>query len=564
MDYTKCEFTPGDTLPAAILNQMQDCLIKAACDCEDLVGRTATLEENVDQIANQQIPQAYVEAAVDNYVAENESGLATKAELEAVETELKSDLSKTNSMLLIEQEFTYINYDGKYISGNGGIATDSNYCVSDAVKIPNGAKRIYFENIQVTSGIYFVAFYYTNELSVSTVAGTYKHENDAEYYLDIPNGASYMVYSYDKRTTPGTIYFDCTEVEMHENFSNMFILPHHTSFFETSKNLFNKNDEDVLIGKYYNQIGELMTNSAYSQSGFIPVQAGEVYSANDKGFFVLFYDKDKNLISSLGGSAHSTFVKIPNGIYYARFMCYTENLLTFQVEKGEESTDYEPYSCFIPTKYLESENKNTVGKKFTSYGDSITARNGWQPYLTSYYGLEHTNLGIGSTTLAYVESVETSYPSMVNADRIQAVKDSNPDILTILGGANDVVRNVPVGTTAELSKALEEKDKTTFIGALSYLVETMLTWKPTLNIILLTTTYSNVASHNAVYTQYAEAVREVAHYYGLKVADTNRESGITQFNTSTYTSDGIHPNEAGNLRIANIVGSEIEGLYRIN
>ena len=345
--------------------------------------------------------------------------------------------------------------------------------------------------------------------------------------------------------------------------SNKLVAPHNTYFFTTSKNLFNKNDKDVVIGKYINASGEWEVNPSYGTTGFIPVHANYNYSASDKRFIVAFYDINKNWHSYLPSKLHTEYVTIPEGVYYARFLFYVYNVNTFQVEEGEECTEYEAYSSYIPSEYLEKEKIKNLNLNFTSYGDSITARNGWQNHLVERYTLNHTNLGIGSTTMAYVESVEESYPSMVNANRIQAIKDSNPDILTILGGTNDVVRNVSVGTSAELSKSLEEKDKTTFIGALSFLIETMLNWKPTLNIILLTTTYSNVASHNTIYTQYANAVREVGYYYGLKIADTNRESGISLFNTSTYTTDGIHPNELGNLKIANIVASQIEDLYRI-
>lgn len=47
----------------------------------------------IDQIANNQIPVEYLEAAVDAYVEENSAGFATQASLDAVEGELKSDLS---------------------------------------------------------------------------------------------------------------------------------------------------------------------------------------------------------------------------------------------------------------------------------------------------------------------------------------------------------------------------------------------------------------------------------------------------------------------------------------
>lgn len=339
-------------------------------------------------------------------------------------------------------------------------------------------------------------------------------------------------------------------------------LPQNTNFFITSKNLYDKYDKDILREKFIDASGNIQVNTDYATTGFIPVLVGHKYSASDKGFTVTFYDKNKNFHSSLSSSLHTGYVTIPEGVYFARFTLYLRNLWTFQVEESEECTPFEQHYSYIPSKFNELTAK-LRDVNFTSFGDSITARNGWQSLLVDFYHLNHTNLGIGSTTLAYVESVENSYPCMINSERIQAIKDSNPDILTILGGCNDVVRNVEIGTNEELSKALEEKDKTTFFGALSYLIETMLNWKPTINIILLTTMYTNVPAHNLIYEQYANATREAAYYYGLKIADTNRESGITKFNTSNYTEDGVHPNAAGYIKIANIVASQIEDIYRI-
>ena len=40
-----------------------------------------------------------------------------------------------------------------------------------------------------------------------------------------------------------------------------------------------------------------------------------------------------------------------------------------------------------------------TGKKWASYGDSITEIGGWQDYITDYFGFsQHYNCGIGSTT----------------------------------------------------------------------------------------------------------------------------------------------------------------------
>ena len=62
-----------------------------AGDVQEAIDETKGL---VDQIANNQIPQKYLEATVDRYVAENHGGLATKEDLEETAADLKSDLSE--------------------------------------------------------------------------------------------------------------------------------------------------------------------------------------------------------------------------------------------------------------------------------------------------------------------------------------------------------------------------------------------------------------------------------------------------------------------------------------
>jgi len=81
----------------------------------------------IDQIANNQIPEEYLEEAVDKYVEENSAGFATQASLEAVETDLKSELSKVENTILQkggymkcdENTFPCVEKFGAYINGAG-------------------------------------------------------------------------------------------------------------------------------------------------------------------------------------------------------------------------------------------------------------------------------------------------------------------------------------------------------------------------------------------------------------------------------------------------------------
>ena len=310
----------------------------------------------------------------------------------------------------------------------------------------------------------------------------------------------------------------------------------------TGTNLFNPKDPNVLIGQYYNTYNILTENPNYNQSGFIPVKPLTDYTASDTARIVVWYDGNYTFLDTTTSAdfAAKKFVTAPEGAAYARFMTDTKSWASFRVQEGIALTG----------DILDNPNK-IRGKDFVSYGDSITAQEKWQPYVINEFELKHTNLGVGSSTLAYVAEQEEKYPCMVNADRIQAIKDADPDIITLWGGTNDAHLNVKIGTIAEFSKMRDAKDKTTYIGAYSYLIETLRAWKPNLQIVILTTMQSFYDNND--YKAYADAAMKVAQYYKIPVVDTYSKSGITKETSEEFLADGLHPNDVGGKKIAALV-----------
>ena len=97
----------------------------------------------IDQIANNQIPVEYLEAAVDNYVKDNEAGLATKAALETVESELKSDLSKV--LIMGTNMVDYSNLEtGYYINEINGVPTvNANHCMVQWIPVKANTEYVF-------------------------------------------------------------------------------------------------------------------------------------------------------------------------------------------------------------------------------------------------------------------------------------------------------------------------------------------------------------------------------------------------------------------------------------
>ena len=220
---------------------------------------------------------------------------------------------------------------------------------------------------------------------------------------------------------------------------------------------------------------------------------------------------------------------------------------------------------------LEEENSTNAlkGKIWVSFGDSITKGGLWQQLLVDKYGLVHYNLGIGSTTLA------GDLKQAMHLDgRIDSIIRRNPDIVTIMGGANDILyESVSIGTSEELRKPICMKNTNTYIGAYGKIIESLLRWKPTLRIIIISPYWAHhngtqvrPAHSGLTYMDFARASKEVAAYYSLHYVDLFDESGFNQFTMgespyNIYSGDTIHPNAEGARRIASCVEKALKGLY---
>lgn len=227
-------------------------------------------------------------------------------------------------------------------------------------------------------------------------------------------------------------------------------------------------------------------------------------------------------------------------------------------------------------------------KKWISYGDSITASNGWQPAVAAKLGLNHTNRGIDGTTIAEIGSIAwvdengnfkgkpprvqprgtiEILSSMCNSQRINATIPLDTQLITIMGGTNDYGRNIPLGKVLPTNES-PTLDESTFIGALCSMIEKIQTRVPNCRIILMTPVpryhngrYEQKNKSGVLTSDYASAVKEVAAFYALPCIDLNAKVGWNKINGDKYLRDSMHPNTTkGNPRISEIVIGELRAL----
>lgn len=258
-----------------------------------------------------------------------------------------------------------------------------------------------------------------------------------------------------------------------------------------------------------------------------------------------FYDSAKTFIS--GNRTLGEISAIPDNARYVMFTYYDNTFLHL----GRTIT-------FIVTNPNKA--KSNI-EKLVTFGDSHVQRGMWQPQVLEYFDIaSHANLGIGSSTVA-INDKATKLP-FVDAERIGEIKNANPDTIIIIGGTNDVHLETPLGTNEELTKTTEDKNKYTFYGAYGYLIETLLTWKPGLQIVLCTTPqgyYDTI--HPLKYSEVSQAIRDIAFFYSLPVADIFGKCGINKVNLTTYSDDLVHYNELGNARMASVIIETIKRSY---
>lgn len=331
----------------------------------------------------------------------------------------------------------------------------------------------------------------------------------------------------------------------------------------------NKFDANTITKNYYiNAQGIGKTVANYNMTDYIYVYGhetllfgGDGHQLRDGariGAFCL-YDANKNFISREAESY--TGYKIPDGVHYIRVQ-YLNGDKIIMADGNYHS--FNQINLDVWSEYdVFNSNKNYNLGTLVTFGDSHVGRGIWQPDVIEYFTVkEHINLGIGSSTVA-INNSATQLP-FVSEERINEIKTASPDTIIIIGGTNDVHLDTPLGTVAELSKSISEKDITTYYGAYSYLIETLLEWKPTLNVFICTIPQGIYdASHTVKYSDISNAVESIGDYYSLPVVDIYNDCGIDTSNLDEFSDDKIHYNAEGNKKVSDLMIAIItEELFR--
>lgn len=204
------------------------------------------------------------------------------------------------------------------------------------------------------------------------------------------------------------------------------------------------------------------------------------------------------------------------------------------------------------------------GKKIAFLGDSITEGYGASCVENTYWnllgretGAEVYGYGIGGTTIAKRRfPLPEPNPNKYFGSRVETMIP-DADIVVIFGGTNDF------GGSDPALGSITDRTEDTFYGAYHCLIQKLIARYPNGKLVIATPlhritedddTYNEQAGRRGgTLGRYVQAIREIAEFYGLAVADLYRSCPLQPRmpgHQQRYMPDGVHPNDAGHVLIA--------------
>ena len=510
---------------------------------------------------------------------------------------LKEDLveypnTKKNAITTVEE--------GKWINNYGNVGNDFNFFLSEEVTVHNG------ETLNVMA-----QFSSRNRFGVVTEwqDGTWKRT-----LFETNNSTDVLTYSLSP--TKDT----CVKLMgQHGQIFNATIKKFNSGAYEILEPFIKKSAEEldskfttVVIGKNIffsewtetgygidNDTGVDKNGGSYQRTGYVEVETETTYTAStDFGkapsVSIFYYDENKTFLSRYDtpyGFYPKTFTTPSNTKYLRIRQTYQAMPTNFQIEKGENATDYEtpkreimiPYSKIIGIP-SGTGGVSIANKKWLFLGDSITAMTGVNSWVDKFKELVSAhansyNQAVGGSKWCDDEQgiVYDGKPYQGNkfignqvkwCENIGFSSDAF-DCVIIAAGTNDTNLNFPNDDEIENAfyngnslKPLDEVDRSTWQGSVRYSVQRLKEMYPNAKIILVTPLQRKVDFDTSVtkdmypiIRQKREIITKMARRMGVYIIDTC-EANITDMSTDVH-GDGLHLNQKGSTIMAEFMFRKI-------
>lgn len=214
------------------------------------------------------------------------------------------------------------------------------------------------------------------------------------------------------------------------------------------------------------------------------------------------------------------------------------------------------------------------GLKAIFLGDSITEGVGTSSPDKVYWrvlgentGMHTVGYGIGGTRIARQRDPSLNEHWNLDFNLRAESMDKDADIICVFGGTNDYGHGfAPIGTP-------QDTDVYTFYGALNHLFTYLMTTYPDKFIFIMTPLRrqneddprgDGYKPPMLPLKGYVDILREVAERYAIPVLDLYASFGVhprIPIQRETYMPDGLHPNDAGNARLARVIEQFLQTHY---
>lgn len=325
-------------------------------------------------------------------------------------------------------------------------------------------------------------------------------------------------------------------------------------------------------GGFWNTSGEFTTNSNWNASKYkIPVKLNDkIEMVNGRGISIILFDEDDNVVQayehSYSNPLNYSYIITPllDDAAYLKFNVFNNDLEDYDLKINGRSifknynlewlvVSEDNLSSELKLKISEYNQNKWFNKKSVMYGDSIVAGSpGTTPYAqrlqTELLLNQSANEGVsgrpiadgtpnGSGTVTTVANTISTY--------------STYDLVIIAGGTNDFKLNVPLGNILPVGS--NNFNRNEFTGAYQHLLENIINTKDTIRIVMMTPLQRNNSGYDIYHTNtagyklidYCNRIKEIAQLYSVPVIDMYSNSSLNLLNLSTYTLDGLHPNNTG-------------------
>ena len=322
----------------------------------------------------------------------------------------------------------------------------------------------------------------------------------------------------------------------------------------------------VVKDEYVTDNGVIESYQTWDRTDYIPLVGSVLYVTIERSGnkYNCFYDANKNFISNFHtATAGTVAITLPPNAKYVILSAGAGEKWVLEADTPDNLTKLDTRVTILEER---TDNKWN-GKKWVSYGDSITAGNTWQPLVVEKLGLNHINKGVGGSSVA--DGQINGVVSMCNAERISELP-SDADIITVMGGTNDYnLTNEGKGTPlGDFPTSSAGYDTYTFYGAYLTMLQRIQQRCPNALILIMSCINSRgVTGQNETYCyqnqiglttpDYAKAAEDIARYTGSAFLDMEK-CGITLFNRANFINDSVHPNAEGGKLMARMLISYLQ------